>query len=108
VTPRGHEVLAGAGVALALPARKERGRARKPPSPEGPPPDADLVERLRRFRREAASRDSMPPYCVFGDRTLEAIARARPGDLAALGGVQGIGREKLEKCGAAILEITRS
>jgi ATP-dependent DNA helicase RecQ len=107
VTPLGRDVLGGVGVALALPARTERARKRKAP-PDASGLDADLVERLRRFRREVAGRDALPPYCVFGDRTLEAIARERPTDLAALGDVRGIGPAKLEKYGAAILEITRS
>jgi superfamily II DNA helicase RecQ len=48
----------------------------------------------------------MPAYCIFGDRTLEAIARERPTDLVSLGAVHGIGPAKLEKYGAAILAIT--
>jgi len=110
ITSVGQKVLRGGEASVALPA--QGGRARKKGAPVivvsagEPPPDAGLVDKLRRFRREAAAREALPPYCIFGDRTLEAIARARPGDLPALGAVHGIGPSKLEKYGTEILAIT--
>jgi ATP-dependent DNA helicase RecQ len=43
---------------------------------------------------------------VFHDATLEAIAAARPQTLDDLSGISGIGAKKLERYGAALLEIT--
>ena len=48
----------------------------------------------------------MKPYQVLHDKTIDALARQRPRDLDALGGVYGIGPAKLEKYGAEILAIT--
>lgn len=116
VTRRGRDVLAGAEIGIALPALGARVRSRKgkregtKPSPSANaahPPDPKLMEQLRTFRREAASRDDLPSYCIFGDRTLEALARERPTDLPSLGAIHGIGPAKIEKYGAAILQITR-
>ena len=47
----------------------------------------------------------MPPYVVFHDATLAAIAAAHPRDLGALSGIAGIGQKKLERYGPALLEI---
>jgi ATP-dependent DNA helicase RecQ len=49
----------------------------------------------------------VPPYVIFHDRTLAEIADARPGSLAALGDVGGVGQAKLDRYGAAVLEIVR-
>ncbi|MFZ9973929.1 MAG: HRDC domain-containing protein [Vulcanococcus sp.] len=47
----------------------------------------------------------MPPYVVFHDRTLVELAAMRPGSLSELGSVSGIGSAKLERYGAALLEV---
>ena len=87
------------------PRRRERGRkaaagaARNPNA--GP-----LLEALREWRRVTAREHNVPAYVVFHDATLEAIAAARPRTLDELGGISGIGAKKLERYGAALLEIT--
>ena len=47
----------------------------------------------------------MPPYVVFHDRTLAALAAARPRDREALRQVPGIGPAKLEAYGDALLAL---
>jgi DNA topoisomerase-3 len=49
----------------------------------------------------------MPAFRVLTDRTLLAIASARPTDEAALLEVPGIGPRLLQKYGAKLLEIVR-
>jgi len=68
-------------------------------------PDAELVERLRRWRLDTSRRLGVPAYIVFNDRTLEAIAASRPADERALLAVPGIGEKKLEAYGDEILSI---
>jgi ATP-dependent DNA helicase RecQ len=68
-------------------------------------PDAQLYHALRHWRRLEASSASLPPYCIFSDRTLTAIARGRPRDLSDLRAIPGIGDTKLEKYGAAVLQV---
>ena len=109
VTAHGRAVLAGADAAVAMPASAAKGKGKGKPLTVALADDGEidpaLVDKLRRFRRDAAARAALPPYCVFGDRTLEAIARARPIDLPALGAVHGIGPSKLAKYGEEILSI---
>ncbi|TVS03122.1 MAG: DNA helicase RecQ [Cyanobium sp. PLM2.Bin73] len=69
--------------------------------------DGDLVEALRRWRREQASAQGVPPYVVFHDRTLLELAERRPASLAELGGVSGIGAAKLERYGEVLLAVLR-
>jgi ATP-dependent DNA helicase RecQ len=69
--------------------------------------DRNLFDALRDWRRAEAARQSVPPYVIFHDRTLAEIADARPGSLAALAKVGGVGQAKLDHYGEAVLEIVR-
>ena len=40
--------------------------------------DAPLFDALRAWRRERAAEQHVPPYVIFHDATLSAIARQRP------------------------------
>lgn len=69
--------------------------------------DSDvLLDRLKAWRRDEASRAGLPSYCIFGDRTLMEIARHKPQSLDDLLSVNGVGKSKLEKYGRAVLNIT--
>jgi len=88
------------------------GRPRK--SREGSAPAIALAENdlalfgaLRAWRREEAARQAVPPYVIFHDRTLADIAQTRPGDAAALAQIGGVGQGKLDRYGAALLDIVR-
>ena len=67
--------------------------------------DEALFERLREWRSEQAKAASVPAYVVFTDATLTAIAEARPSTEAQLLAVSGVGRSKLERYGADVLDI---
>ena len=45
----------------------------------------------------------MPPYVVFHNRVLAAIAEARPRSREELGQVAGVGPAKLERYGEEVL-----
>jgi len=62
---------------------------------------------LRAARRDLAAAASVPPYVIFLDSTLRAIAALRPTTLATLGGVPGVGARKLEAYGQAMLAALR-
>ena len=49
----------------------------------------------------------MPAYVVFPDRTLAEMAVRRPGSLAALADVYGVGPARREKYGERFLGIIR-
>ena len=67
--------------------------------------DAALLAKLKAWRTAQARSQSVPPYVVFHDATLNAIAAAQPRDLAALATIPGIGERKLERYGDAILGV---
>ena len=62
-------------------------------------------EKLRTWRAAQAKEQGVPAYVVFGDATLRALATEQPQSLDALGGISGIGAAKLERYGAAVLEL---
>ena len=66
-----------------------------------------LFEALRAFRLAEARRQKVPPYVIASDRSLRDIARLRPATAGALELAHGIGPAKVERYGAAILEIVR-
>jgi len=67
--------------------------------------DEALFERLRAWRASVAKEHGVPPYVVFHDTTLRAIAAARPGSLDALGSISGVGARKLENYGPSLVRI---
>jgi superfamily II DNA helicase RecQ len=71
-------------------------------------PDDELFTRLKAWRTAQARSQSVPPYVVFHDATLAAIAAARPRDLDSLSSIPGIGVRKLERYGDAILGLLAS
>ena len=66
----------------------------------------DVLSALKSWRTQQASKDAVPPYVVFSDKTLVEIARARPQSADDLLEVSGVGPGKLEKYGGAVLKIT--
>jgi len=69
------------------------------------PVDRGLFEALRAWRTEAAREQGVPAYVVFNDATLRALAAVRPGSLADLEGISGIGTKKRETYGDAVLAV---
>ena len=63
----------------------------------------EVFEALRKYRRERAKEDGVPPYVVASDRTLRDVAMLRPRTLDELGLAHGIGPAKLEKYGDGLL-----
>jgi len=70
--------------------------------------EADRYARLKAWRLAEARRQSVPAYVILHDATLGEIARRNPRDLDALGEIPGIGARKLERYGAALLEVLGS
>ena len=68
------------------------------------PADEPVWERLRECRKRLADEQGVPPYVIFHDRTLRDMLARRPGTLAAMLEVSGVGEAKLERYGAAFLD----
>ncbi len=92
---------------LPPPAKEQRRRSSRSGVDTSAAVDADdpLLAALKTWRREQAREQGVPPYVVFHDRTLVELAAMRPGSLSELGSVNGIGSAKLERYGAALLEV---
>ncbi len=65
----------------------------------------DLWEALRERRRDIAAVQNLPPYVIFHDATLLAIAQAKPERLEDLLHIPGIGERKMKRYGADFLEV---
>jgi ATP-dependent DNA helicase RecQ len=90
------------------PALRRAGRRRVDPARAGELAAVEnpgVFEALRSWRREVAKEHGVPAYTVFHDSTLREIAQALPTSMAALHGITGVGAVKLERFGAALIEV---
>jgi ATP-dependent DNA helicase RecQ len=83
-------------VAVAEP-KAERGGSKKEQVRD------ELFERLRKLRKQLADDQSMPPYVIFSDKTLEEMAAAKPTNRLAMLQVSGVGAAKYEKYGEVFI-----
>lgn len=67
--------------------------------------DAALFGRLRVWRKSQAEAQQVPPYVVFSDATLVAIADARPQSRDGLAQISGVGPTKLTRYATPVLEL---
>ncbi|HTN60718.1 MAG TPA: DNA helicase RecQ [Devosia sp.] len=68
-------------------------------------PAMSIFNALRAERLRIAREQGVPPYVVFQDATLRAMALARPRQLHDLLDLPGIGQAKLERYGEAFLAV---
>lgn len=67
--------------------------------------DVGLWEALRSHRRELAEAQGVPPYVIFHDRTLQAMAEIMPSTLDEFSELPGVGARKLDKYGRGFLVV---
>jgi ATP-dependent DNA helicase RecQ len=70
--------------------------------------DAVLLEALKALRTRLAQVQKVPAYVVFSDRTLVELATHRPASPRAMREIHGVGDTKLERYGAAFLEVVQA
>jgi RecQ family ATP-dependent DNA helicase len=80
-----------------------RGKASKAPAPEMAAADAPLFEALKAWRLGAA--EGKPAYTVAANKTLVAIAAARPHDEDSLLAISGVGPAFISKYAPEVLAI---
>ncbi|MGM0137954.1 ATP-dependent DNA helicase RecQ [Enterococcus sp. DIV0755b] len=68
-------------------------------------PDNELFEKLRQLRLELATKQNLPPYVIFSDKTLYELAEIQPQTTLEMLQIKGVGENKLQKYGAAFLEL---
>ena len=75
-----------------------------PMAQEGPYSERAALE-LRRFRRELSRDLEVPPFIVFNDKTLRALATALPASREDFLAVKGTGPTSWERFGPKVVEI---
>jgi ATP-dependent DNA helicase RecQ len=78
------------------------------PTPPHGIEDTKLFEELRKLRLQCANEEGFPPYIVFSDKTLHALATLKPTSLEAFGNVTGIGEHKKLKYGRRFVALIKS
>ena len=66
--------------------------------------DAQLYSMLRDIREKIAKREDVPSYVIFGNKTLEALARYQPANPEEALQVPGIGAAKVQRYAKPFLE----
>lgn len=120
VTTLGQEVLKGKRVQLAVPTIqdfrvKKRNKyimnyqpAVSPQETAATQEDFKLFESLRQLRLQIAKEIKMPPYIVFSDKTLHALAAARPTNFDAFAEVWGVGSHKANLFAERFIEVIKN
>jgi DNA topoisomerase-3 len=93
---------------LPKPARIRRsaaGHVGPDSDPGGTDAPAELVAKLRAWRLAEARRRGVPAFRIFPDRTLFALAEARPASDDALMAVTGVGPRLVRPYGPALLKL---
>jgi ATP-dependent DNA helicase RecQ len=85
---------------------KKQVRARK--AVEMPASAQGLFDDLRAERARIAREQGVPPYLVFHDSTLRAMAASRPQTLEEMGEVAGVGQAKLARYGEMFLKVVQA
>jgi ATP-dependent DNA helicase RecQ len=102
------EVMKGRrAIRLVQRARREKVKESKADTTSWEGVDRDLFEELRQVRSELATARGVPPYIIFGDTTLRALARTRPSTREQMRLVYGIGDAKLRDFGDRFLCVIR-
>lgn len=96
---------------VKLPPQREPEQARAPKPKRRSPMDAltsaglELFNQLRQLRFDTAQREGLPPYVVFGDKSLVDMCLRAPRRAEDMLGIYGMGERKYEKYGAAFFAV---
>ena len=102
---------AGGQVLVKLPPQREPEQARAPKPKRRSPMDAltsaglELFSQLRQLRFDTAQREGLPPYVVFGDKSLVDMCLRAPRRAEDMLGIYGMGERKYEKYGASFFAV---
>jgi ATP-dependent DNA helicase RecQ len=94
-------------LSLILPRRQKLERSQSAPAVEMLENEADreLFQKLKALRLSIAKENNLPPYVIFHDKTLMAMAVEKPQHRDAFAVMPGVGASKLEKYASAFLDV---
>lgn len=69
--------------------------------------NSPLFDILRTLRRKLADEENKPPFMIFSDATLQAMAEAKPQNTEQLLAVPGVGQHKLAHYGSDFLKALK-
>jgi ATP-dependent DNA helicase RecQ len=108
LTEDGVQLMKGdaADFEMTFPANR-RTRRRRPSRVDPGPANADLLAELKDVRRRLSKADDVPAYVVAPNKTLEAMAAARPTTRHALKSVHGMGPERMRRYAGPFLDTLK-
>ena len=65
----------------------------------------ELLEALKKWRKEKAYKERIKPYIIFSDTSLISISNSKPKTLEELLEIRGVGTKKIEAYGKELLSI---
>ncbi len=105
LTPLGDKVMRGAATFQLVWPDPDAGRKEAALKDHGL--DAQLYSMLRDQRSRMAKHEDVPPYVIFNNKTLEALARYQPANTEEALHIPGIGVAKIQRYAGTFLEIIR-
>ncbi len=105
LTPLGETIMRGEGSYQLVWPDPEAGRKEVALKDHGH--DGQLYAMLREMRAKMAKRDDVPPYVIFSNKTLEALARYLPSNTEEALQIPGIGTAKIQRYAEPFLEAIR-
>ena len=105
VTPQGKQVLRDREPILLSAHCMSRPKKEPRPSYVNTAAHPLLFDQLRMLRKKFAQELNVPPYVIFGDRTLQEMCHSLPATRDDLSSIFGVGSKKLTQFGDAFLEI---
>jgi len=82
-------------------------RRQKADAPSLAPENEGLLTRLKAHRLELARQQNVPPYVIFHDKTLIAMAETRPANEDAFLDLPGVGKAKATKFADSFIAVMR-
>ena len=65
--------------------------------------DQILYDNLKKLRKSLAEQNDVPPYIIFGDKTLEQLFYEKPISTFELENIYGLAEKKIERYGEFIV-----
>lgn len=69
--------------------------------------DPELFAMLKDLRRQVAKRNNLPPYVIFQDPSLEAMATTYPITIDELSNISGVGSGKAKRYGREFVDVIK-